>query len=325
MQRDLISSLVRCASQLLEAGGHAASDATLEKVADTLRAAALDDELREQLARGRVVKEQRAGGARPARPRRRSSCAGRRPTRASRPGRGTAGRRGGRSRAAGSAPRTPRSRPILARPRGVRASTRMRVARRRSRSGAGSTGSPRGPTSAPSASTTTGLTSTSSPFCVVAFLCPVTSTATIRTRWSSCGAARPDAVAERLHRVDEVGRDLGDHGVVARPQLPRLLLQRRVRIAKDLADGHRGLERLRLDGAHAQVEPLALRDLAQLRLERGRARRPGQVDLHHHHVDRLPRPPPRRGASRRRSRSRPCRRSRWRPSGRSRGGRRRRR
>jgi hypothetical protein len=60
MQRDLIRSLVRCASELLEAAGHGASDATLGKVADTLRAAAVDDELREQLGRGRVVKERRA-------------------------------------------------------------------------------------------------------------------------------------------------------------------------------------------------------------------------------------------------------------------------
>jgi hypothetical protein len=65
MQRKLIRSLVRCASQLLEAGGHAPSDATLQKVADTLRAAALDEEVREQLARGRVVKEQRAAGLGP--------------------------------------------------------------------------------------------------------------------------------------------------------------------------------------------------------------------------------------------------------------------
>jgi hypothetical protein len=65
MQRKLIRSLVRCASQLLEAGGHAASDATLGKVADTLRAAALDDDVREQLAHGRVVKEQRAAGLGP--------------------------------------------------------------------------------------------------------------------------------------------------------------------------------------------------------------------------------------------------------------------
>jgi len=65
MQRGLIRSLVRCAAQLLEAGGHAASDATLGKVADTLRAAALDDEVREQLAHGRVVKEQRAAGLGP--------------------------------------------------------------------------------------------------------------------------------------------------------------------------------------------------------------------------------------------------------------------
>jgi hypothetical protein len=65
MQRDLIRSLVRCASELLEAAGHGASDATLGKVADTLRAAAVDEELREQLARGRVVKEQRAASLGP--------------------------------------------------------------------------------------------------------------------------------------------------------------------------------------------------------------------------------------------------------------------
>ena len=65
MQRGLIRSLVRCAAQLLEAGGHSASDATLTRVADTLRAAALDEDLREQLAHGRVVKEQRAAGLGP--------------------------------------------------------------------------------------------------------------------------------------------------------------------------------------------------------------------------------------------------------------------
>ena len=65
IQRKLIRSLVRCASQLLEAGGHAASDATLTKVADTFRAAALDPDVREQVARGRVVKEQRAAGLGP--------------------------------------------------------------------------------------------------------------------------------------------------------------------------------------------------------------------------------------------------------------------
>ena len=65
MQRMLIRSLVRCASQLLEAGGHAANDATLQKVADTFRAAALDEDVREQLAHGRVVKERRAAGLGP--------------------------------------------------------------------------------------------------------------------------------------------------------------------------------------------------------------------------------------------------------------------
>lgn len=65
MQRDLIRSLVRCASELLEAGGHGASEATLTKVADTLRAAALDEGLRDQVSQGRVVREQRAAGLGP--------------------------------------------------------------------------------------------------------------------------------------------------------------------------------------------------------------------------------------------------------------------
>jgi hypothetical protein len=65
MQRDLIRSLVRCAEQLLEAAGHNASEQTLGKVADTLRAAALDDELRKQVSAGRVAKEQRAAGLGP--------------------------------------------------------------------------------------------------------------------------------------------------------------------------------------------------------------------------------------------------------------------
>ena len=65
MQRELIRSLVRCAAQLLEAGGHSPSDATLGKVADTLRAAALDPAVREEVAHGRVVKEQRAAGLGP--------------------------------------------------------------------------------------------------------------------------------------------------------------------------------------------------------------------------------------------------------------------
>ena len=65
MQRDLIRSLTRCAAQLLEAGGHPASETTLLKVADTLRAAALDEALREEIADGRVVKERRAAGLGP--------------------------------------------------------------------------------------------------------------------------------------------------------------------------------------------------------------------------------------------------------------------
>jgi hypothetical protein len=65
MQRELIGSLVHCAEQLLEAGGHRANEQTLAKVAETLRAAALDDELREQIGAGRVVKEKRAAGLGP--------------------------------------------------------------------------------------------------------------------------------------------------------------------------------------------------------------------------------------------------------------------
>jgi hypothetical protein len=65
MQRELVASLVRCAAELLDAGGHAANEATLAKVADTLRAAALDDDLRAELADGRVVKERRAAGLGP--------------------------------------------------------------------------------------------------------------------------------------------------------------------------------------------------------------------------------------------------------------------
>ena len=65
MQRDLIRSLTRCAAQLLDAGGHPSSEATLTKVADTLRAAALDMELRGEIADGRVVKERRAAGLGP--------------------------------------------------------------------------------------------------------------------------------------------------------------------------------------------------------------------------------------------------------------------
>ena len=65
MQRELIRSLVKCAAQLLEAGGHNTSETTLGKVADTLRATGLDENVREQVASGRVVKEQRAAGLGP--------------------------------------------------------------------------------------------------------------------------------------------------------------------------------------------------------------------------------------------------------------------
>ena len=65
MQRELIGSLARCALELLDAAGHGASDATLAKVADTLRAAALDEDIRAEIADGRVVRERRAAGLGP--------------------------------------------------------------------------------------------------------------------------------------------------------------------------------------------------------------------------------------------------------------------
>ena len=85
MQRELIGSLVRCARELLEAGGHAAREPTLAKVAETLRAAALDEELRREITEGRVVKERRAAGlgplsALPAAPPQRGGSADRAPT-----------------------------------------------------------------------------------------------------------------------------------------------------------------------------------------------------------------------------------------------------
>ena len=45
--------------------GHSANETTLLKVADTLRAAALDEDLRQEIADGCVVKERRAAGLGP--------------------------------------------------------------------------------------------------------------------------------------------------------------------------------------------------------------------------------------------------------------------
>ena len=119
-----------------------------------------------------------------------SACVGTRRGSANRRGPGTGSRRGGRSRAAGSAPRT-LGLDADRLPVGVRAGPRSRVARRTLAVRSGIERQPSRATSAPCALTTCGSTSTSSPAQVVALGWSVTSTTTIRTSSPSCGAARP--------------------------------------------------------------------------------------------------------------------------------------
>jgi hypothetical protein len=81
-ERTAVDGLVSTARGLLSSSGQELSAATLERVADTLHAAALDDEAREQVVEGRLVRELRhvglggglglvapARAAQPARPR----------------------------------------------------------------------------------------------------------------------------------------------------------------------------------------------------------------------------------------------------------------
>lgn len=60
--RRAVSDLVRPARAILEVGGHAATDAALDRVVETLRAAAVDEEARELLERGRLTRDVDATG-----------------------------------------------------------------------------------------------------------------------------------------------------------------------------------------------------------------------------------------------------------------------
>jgi hypothetical protein len=61
-ERDAVAALVATARGLLTSGGHELSAATVERVAETLHAAALDDEARTQVSEGRLVRELRHAG-----------------------------------------------------------------------------------------------------------------------------------------------------------------------------------------------------------------------------------------------------------------------
>jgi len=61
-ERDAVDTLVAAARGLLSSGGHELSAATVERVAETLHAAALDDEARAQVSEGRLVRELRHVG-----------------------------------------------------------------------------------------------------------------------------------------------------------------------------------------------------------------------------------------------------------------------
>lgn len=61
-ERTAVDDLVSTARGLLSSSGQELSASTLERVADTLHAAALDDEAREQVSEGRLVRELRHAG-----------------------------------------------------------------------------------------------------------------------------------------------------------------------------------------------------------------------------------------------------------------------
>jgi hypothetical protein len=61
-ERDAVDALVAAGRGLLSSGGHELSAATVERVAETLHAAALDDEARAQVSEGRLVRELRHAG-----------------------------------------------------------------------------------------------------------------------------------------------------------------------------------------------------------------------------------------------------------------------
>jgi hypothetical protein len=60
-----VDILLASAREILEEAGRPPTDATLTRVAETLRAAAADDETRGELERGRLVQEHEAGGFAP--------------------------------------------------------------------------------------------------------------------------------------------------------------------------------------------------------------------------------------------------------------------
>ncbi len=103
-ERSAVDGLVAAARGLLSAGGHELSPATLERVAETLHAAALDDEARRQVSDGRLVRELRhvglggGLGAAPAAPTRATPAPDRR-----RPGRARREAASGPRRGAGEA------------------------------------------------------------------------------------------------------------------------------------------------------------------------------------------------------------------------------
>ncbi len=61
-ERAAVAGLVATARGLLDSGGHELSAATLERVSDTLHAAAVDDEARRQVVAGCLVRELRHAG-----------------------------------------------------------------------------------------------------------------------------------------------------------------------------------------------------------------------------------------------------------------------
>ena len=61
-EREAVARLSTAAEEVLEEAGHSASVQTQNRISDTLRAAAVDDEGRELLAAGRLTKELEPGG-----------------------------------------------------------------------------------------------------------------------------------------------------------------------------------------------------------------------------------------------------------------------
>ena len=65
-ERAVVARLVAKARDVLQSAGHSPTDATLDRIAETLRAAAVDDDARALLERGRLTRELEATGFGPA-------------------------------------------------------------------------------------------------------------------------------------------------------------------------------------------------------------------------------------------------------------------